>query len=287
MACAHQRQPSRGLRLTIQGLAVIQFALLCLCLLQAWDEVFVNLRHSYYLFRDNHFSFNANPPSEGTVDFLAYAIIGLLAKLGLPLLEGMFLMSFFGGLMCLYWSIRFLTLWSIPFASSCGLLALVWYAPLAFNASHGFATTFFTGFVLWACYEYWYGRPWKALALLALLPIIRIESAFLVFTILTVAHWEKKAFRKWLIEGAICAIPFLIHCGYRYYHYGQTIPLPVQYKAVTGNMFYFMVGMRNLAADMVASQIIVALSLILLIKKLPGFHSQGCRATRGAGGEEN
>ena len=52
---------------------------------QGWDELYMNLRHSYMLATHGVFSANAQTMVEGTVDSLPYFLIGVLGKTGLRL----------------------------------------------------------------------------------------------------------------------------------------------------------------------------------------------------------
>ncbi len=237
--------------------SLLLFCLAWMFLVQPWDEVFINLRHAQHLAEQGRFSFNRNQLLEGSVDFLPYALVAALSKIGLPLPEGIFLLGLFSGLVCLGIGAlilrRCVPAKALPFC----IAALCLYPPLIFNSAHGFATAPFAAAILGSVYLLYF-TPHNRMAwcLIALLPLFRPEAILL--------SWLFAGLRKNYKALAFVSLPFLVHSGFRLAVYGSVIPLPVQYKASLGSLFFFAVGMRNLVADAVATHALSA-GLVLAI----------------------
>jgi hypothetical protein len=244
-----------------QACGWICFVLSFFFLLQPWDEVFINLRHSLNLARYGVFSFNAGQPVEGTVDWLVYFVLGWLHRLGLPLLELAFAQGLLGAITCICIA---RALWKRLSSTSLTLptLLLCFYPPLAFNAAHGFATTWFAACILAAIsFLFFADQPTRGLIALALLPLIRVEG--ISFAALLAALWlcgsQPKLRRRNLLRAFWVAVPFLFLSFWRWRTFCSVVPLPIQYKATGMNLFYFIVGMRNLVADLIACGTFVSL----------------------------
>lgn len=238
-------------------------------LLQPWDEVFINLRHSLNFARHGVFSFNAGQPIEGTVDWLVYFVLGCLHRLGLPLLELAFAQGFFGAVACICITRKFWTHFSKA-SQTIPTLLLCFYPPLAFNSAHGFATTWFVACILAAIYFLFFANKTnRGLLALALLPLIRAEG--ISFALLLVALWvfssASKERRRNLVMGLLIVLPFVLLSIWRWRTFGSMVPLPVQYKATGTSLFYFIIGMRNLVADLIACGTFVSLAAILLLAR--------------------
>lgn len=251
--------------------AVLSFVLVSVLVFQPCDELFVNLKHSLNLAEVGKFSFSQVHAIEGTVDFLPYFMIGLLGKMGLPLVELSFLLSLFGGVLCILALSRILEKFQVPFGRTWGKVFFCCYAPLCFNSSHGFATTLFAAAILWSFYLFCM-TPHKVwgLSVAALIPLIRVEGIwFLVlFFVGFVLPQFRKRFSSVLLAAGGLFLPFLFLSLFRYHRFGSAIPSPVLYKSAIGNLFFFLIGLRNLVADLIANYGFFAMAVICLMLRL-------------------
>ncbi len=265
----HQNQSPRWKRLAFAA-SLACYSGLWFFLLQPWDEVFINLRHSLHLVQEGKFSFNRFSWDEGTVDFLPYALLGLLHRWGMPLLEGAFLMSYAGGIACLAAAARFLPLAQAPKLEPLAFLFLSLFPPLIFNAASGFAATVFTACVMWILYGLFIGdSPKWGLMGLALLPWLRVEAALL--SILLFLLWGRYRRISLLNQGlglAATTAPIVALTVYRAVQFGHLLPTPVRYKAATGSLFFFAVGIRNAIGDAVASHAVTLLLALFCFRHL-------------------
>lgn len=232
--------------------ALVVFTGIFFFLLQPWDELFINLRHSLHFAEDGVFSFNRYRWIEGTVDFLPYLVLGALHRLGLPLVELSFVLGFAGAVACLCAARSFFRAWGLEREVPYLVCALALYPPLCFNSAHGFATAPFAAAVLWAIRLK--DRP-GGQVLLALLPLIRPEAALLVVLL----AWR----RPWLL------IPFAGLSAWRYLQFGTPVPTPITFKSSLGSVFFFLVGIRNLVADLASGYAIVFVPAIFLLEERP------------------
>lgn len=230
-------------------------------LLQPWDEVFINLRHSLNWAQVGRFSFNQKTWIEGTVDFLPYLFVGIAGRCGVPVIEAAFVMGYVGALGCLWAALRIFRAAKRPEAEPYFFLALCIFPPLAYNSATGFAATVFCAAVLttvlWLFIE---NRRKLGLGLLSLLPLIRIEAVWLVCLLLAVYVWNHPKKRSW---GLACVLlPAVAHAIVRWKLYGHAVPLPVQFKSSLGNLFFLAVGIRNGLADCIATHVGVLAILV-------------------------
>lgn len=241
-----------------QLFSLLAFSLSSFLLFTPWDESFINLRHSLNLAEKNLFSFNVLNPSEGTVDFLVFYILGLLGKLGLPLLELLLFQSWLGGICCVF-ALKFLAeALEIPYAKQSSIFIMTLFPPLLLNSALGFATTFYAAAILWAFYfTFFKKRPFMSFAFLGIIPIIRWEGFWIVF--LCYLYYAKQlwAYREKIsrivILGIGALVPTFLLALYRFSHFKSLVPVPVIYKSSLGNPFYFVLGMRNLFLDTISS----------------------------------
>ena len=259
----------KGFGMGAQGCGWICFTVSFFFLLQPWDEVFINLRHSLNLARHGLFSFNAGQPIEGTVDWLVYFVLGYLHRMGLPLLELAFAQGFLGAVACIC-IVR--KLWGALSKKSRTIptLLLCFYPPLAFNSAHGFATTWFVACILAAIYFLFFAaKTSRGLIALAILPLIRVDG--ISFATLLAALWvfsaQPKQRRQNLLLAPLIVVPFLFLSFWRWKTFGSVIPLPIQYKATGTSLFYFIIGMRNLVADLISCGTFVSLLALWLFSR--------------------
>ncbi len=237
--------------------SLLAFSLSALLLFSPWDESFINLRHSLNLAQYNNFSFNISSASEGTVDFLVFAIIGLLGKLQLPLVELLFFQSWLGGILCIFLLKAITTALDIPGSKNWTLFLATLFPPLMLNASHGFATSLFAAAILGAIYFIFLTQRLRlGFIILALVPLIRWEGFW--FMLLCYAWCFRDAkrlriqYKTLLVMALTAALPTLLLTYYRCSFYHSWIPIPVIYKNSMGNLFYSILGLRNLFLDMIS-----------------------------------
>lgn len=270
LAYAHSQSSKSSSKVLCQVCLHLLLALLFLMLLQPWDEVFVNLRHADHWARVGLYSFNTTQMLEGTVEFLPCFFIASLIKLGLSPIDSIFLLGLAGAIALVWACIRILESWGHRWAGTWGMLILILYPPIAFNSGHGFGTTTFVAAVLWSLYFLFYGKHKLAgWLILSLIPLLRLEGAFLI--LLVVIGFFHRSPWKWksgLLTSACVLLPTLAMSLYRLKTFGSPIPLPIQYKSSLGNVFYLMMGLRNLAADLFACYGAIALLVIFVCKKL-------------------
>jgi hypothetical protein len=264
--------------------AWLTFTGIWLFLLQPWDELFINLRHSLNFAQAGRYSFNAHQWLEGTVDFLPYLVLGLVAKCGFPLLDAAFLQSYLGGVACLLFGFLLFRLIKRPKAEPFFFLALSIFPPLAYNAGTGFATTVFCATILGSVFWLFFtSQVWIGLLGLALLPLVRMEASLL--SVLLLAVWlhvsPGNRTRKGL-AAVFVLLPAAAHALIRQTVYGQWLPLPVQFKSTLGSVFFAAVGVRNLLADSIATHTLTLGVALLLLQQL--CRRQGVRFALGTNG---
>ena len=260
-----QTKTGRSWRNTV---AVLFFSVLALFLLQPWDEVFVNLRHAQHWALQRRFSFHENSWAEGTVEFLPLVFLGELARLGVPLADAGFALGLVCALGCLAITLRLWRAWGVADPSRWVLCVLL-FAPLAFNSAHGFGTV---GFLLGVLYAVWRTlveprtAGWIALAIL---PWVRVEAGLLVG--LVWLAWCKTIRPRAplaVVRGGALLAPLAAHTALRYGLYGEWLPIPVIYKSALGNPFFFLVGLRNLVADAIATHTLAAFLALASLRVL-------------------
>jgi hypothetical protein len=255
LLCAYRatfrRNPTLGMAANVFGLIGLLFS--TLLLVQPWDELFVNLRHPLNFAEVGRFSFNQASNIEGTVDFLPYFLMGLLKRIGLPLIETAFFQSFLGSALCIWAGRALLMAWNFPSARYWAVPVLSLSGPLLLNAGTGFTTTLFCSCILWAVFHCLYGRPLLGTLLLALLPLIRPEGAW--FTLLMGFYLlnSREAKKKTVLATLFSFLPIVLLSIWRLKTFGSAIPIPIQYKATPGNPFYMAVGLRNFGTDLIAT----------------------------------
>jgi hypothetical protein len=239
VAAYASRNQSRRATIFSQVLPCVTVFLIGFIFFQPWDELFVNLRHSLNFAEAGKFSFNQRQNLEATVDFLPYFLIGVMGKIGFPLMELALFQSIFGAILCLWagrallvaWKIRGMEIWAIP------LLAL--FPPLWFNAGQGFSTTIFSAAILWAIYFLFYSKTkWLGFLLVALIPLIRMEG---IWASLLLLGWSQRK-KPTLLLPVLSLVPFVLLSIWRLDTFGSIIPLPIQFKNSFGNLFFLGVG---------------------------------------------
>jgi hypothetical protein len=263
LAYSQTVEPTRVKKRILWGLGSLLFVSIFFMTIAPWDELFINLRHSLHLATEGRFSFNKTEWIEGTVDFLPYGILGLLHRIGVPLIEGAFILSLLGGIGCWLVGYRMLRFWKIPNAESWAPLVLLAQIPLLYNSSQGFTASLFAACQLWALYFIFLERRivWGFL-LLSLVPLIRTEGIW--FLSITCALYGKRNGIRSLAWGLLSIVPFLFLCGLRLHWFGSVISTPIKYKNTTGSFFFLLIGVRNVLTDLVAGYSASVGSLILI-----------------------
>jgi hypothetical protein len=209
-------------------------------------------------------------PSEGTVDFLVFYLIGILGKLGLPLVELLLFQSWLGGFLCALAIEAIAKILEIPKAKNWAFFIATFFPPLILNSGLGFGATIYASAILWAIYYTFLNQQLvKSLCILALIPVIRWEGFW--FLSLCYLHYLF-TFRRSnlnilpLLTGlALGLIPICLLAAYRITHFQSWIPVPVVYKSSLGNLFYLILGFRNLFLDTISSFSLAFLILWILV----------------------
>lgn len=241
-------------------LAIFSFISLVLStfiLYQPWDELFISLRHSLHLSEVGNFSFNRNERIEGIVDFLPFFVLGLLAKLGLPLLETHFVLVTLGTWLCILTARRILINLKTPYAESWSYPALLLYPPLILNTANGFIVPLFTAMLLLGTnFLFLENRRRLGWVLLSIVPLVRLEGAWFCFVTFFFFYFFKPSQKRLtlpiLTEFFILMAPTLLLSFWRYHYFGSFLPVPILYKSAIGNVFYLLLGVRNLFMDFIA-----------------------------------
>ena len=252
-----QKTKKQALMLS-KSCSLLAFSLSTLLLFTPWDESFINLRHSLNLTQHNLFSFNVSAPSEGTVDFLVFYFLGLLGKLGLPLPELLLVQSWLGGILCVFAINSIAQKLEIPGAKNWTIFIGTLFPPLMLNSALGFATTLYAASILWALNFVFIKKDLlRGLFVLSLIPIVRWEGfwfvslcfAFLIREI-EIKKWKSKPF---ILMFFLTWLPSALIVFYRIRHFNSWIPVPVVYKSSLGNLFYSILGLRNLFLDAIST----------------------------------
>jgi len=229
---------------------------------EGWDELFINLRHSYVFAETEQFSCNIYTLQEATVDFIPFFFAGLLGKLSFPLIESIILLTLSGNVLIIIasWLIALRLTQdkrsALYFAAGIGLFPCV-----AFVGATGFTATFFTGIILFIFYFLFFSeenKKWPGLFLLSTLTLIRTEGILLTFLLWIYFYvfpfWGKnsdKKIRLCKIQHSICmgillAAPFFISLIIRKLTFGYPIPNPITFKNAGGDPTYFNAGLQQL-----------------------------------------
>lgn len=262
--------------------AVTAFSTLAIAsflLFQPWDELFIYLRHSEHLANAGNFSFNQNEKIEGIVDFLPFFSLGLLHKLGLPLLETNFIMEILAGWFCILGGRRILNCLKVENSNVWAYPILVLYPPLLLNAGSGFSFLFFTGFIVWSLVLLVFSPPSKSswflgCLILSMVPIVRLEGIWfcLLLTSFTIFSNQVKLSKKAVLLGLILVFsPTVLLSVWRFIYFGSILPIPIIYKSSVGSVFFTLIGLRNLLMDLIASGS-VFFCFIILVWHISGSH---------------
>lgn len=258
------------------GFALLAFTAFSLLLNHPVDEVFISLRHSVHLRDVNLFSFNRLEAIEGIVDFLPYAVIGLLGKLGLPVVEMTFVQSLVGGVLVILAGARILRSVGVSgWKLNLGILVLSLLPTNIFNATIGFTANLFTAAILWSItYLFFEKKRTAGLWVLSLVPVIRLEGAFLVGLLMLVdlkLHWQRSEWslqlRRFAFASMGVLLPLLALESFRLHTYGSFLPLPIGYKASFGSVFFLKEGLRAFWNDLLSTYALAFMALGVFLSR--------------------
>jgi len=276
---------AQWLPLTIGGVSSV---ILSIIFAMGWDELFINLRHSFMVANHGSYSYNARELVEGTVDFLPFFLGGLLGRLGLPVLDALLLVCLSGNLIVMaasYLIVRQTTGNTIYGAIIGTLMGL--FPCVLFTGGTGFTAAFFSGCALLSVYFLLFApenRFRLGLLLTGLLTLVRTEGIILAFLcgcyvcvvrpLWLVAQGELKdtlpqLLKKTAINGLFLAGPFVLSAIVRYATFGIPLPAPMVFKFTKGNSGYLKAGLEQFASTlsifhMDALLILFGLSLVFV-----------------------
>lgn len=245
---------------------------------QGWDELYLNLRHSYMLAHHGVFSCNWHERNEATVDFLPFFITGILGGMGFPM-EAAILGICLMGMALLIVTSYYLSFWilkseltSLLLAAMVGLLP-----PVLYVGATGFTADLFSGvFLLGLGLSFIAPSKFhcRGLVWIGLLPLFRTEGILLgalvwiieVISLSTAKEiaWPEKL-GKLLYSGIILAGPFLLISLARYEMYGHIIPTPITFKNTHFQLSHLQTGLAELSKAMLQ----LKLPVLLLLAAVP------------------
>lgn len=256
------RLPFRLWRLSSFALIAVLSILMSLKLSEGWDELFMNLRHSYVLRDTGHFSYNVRTVAEGTVDFLPFFIVGLLGKVSLPLVESIIVLMLLGNV------ILIATSWHLAMRLTQQPMASMWFAAgvamfpcVVFVGATGFGAVLFSSLILLGIYLLLFAEPraeWTGLAVLSLLTLVRVEGAafaalmwaclYLVLPARQLLDGRTRRAQsvKAFTRGLVVIAPFVLSAVIRKIVFGYALPNPVTFKNTAMSLPYFLGGMWQL-----------------------------------------
>jgi len=238
-------------------LSIVALFISAVLLFQAWDELFIYLKHAENLALHGTYSFKAHERVDGIVDFLPFFILGLIGKTGLPLLETNFLLGVLGAWLCVLVCRRFLLEWEPSLPENLTFFLPLMYPPLLLNSGTGFSVLLFSSAILWSLY-YLIFRPKSIFGFLILswVPLIRFEGLFFSFLMLVYffsQQAQKMSTKRIFALLFISFFPVGSLIFWRWAYFGRILPIPIIYKSSFGNLFYSLLGLRNLLMDLVAT----------------------------------
>ena len=267
------------------GLAAVSNAsILCsLHLSIGWDELYINLRHSYFLLEQGMFSFNGGHYGEGTVDLVPMVLTAVLGRLGVELTDALLMVTLSGNILmtvAAFLIAERLTgdrVWALLTAALIGLLPNVLWV-----GGTGFTATFFTGWaLLGAHFLVFTERKYLGLFLLATLTLVRVEGIMFallvggfVYGLLPLgAVIRRRGWRDYLVNGAVkfavLSLPFVVSLLARAVVYGSPIPNPVLYKNSHFDEDYILNGLQQFS-EMVFMYDVHLIGLLFVILLIGG-----------------
>ncbi len=263
---------------------------------QGWDELYMNLRHSYMLESHGAFSANANSMVEGTVDSLPFFLIGLLGKTGLRLDDLAIAFSLAGNLLiiCVAFDIVRTTTCSIGYALLAAAAAAL-FPCVVFVGGSGFMATLFTGVLLLGLdliYVRGNERNLYAFLPLAILPLIRTEGVLFCLLVFCQQYlpsvsrciWQaakrRRAIVDALVGGTVLASGFIAISILRRVAFGDWLPIPIVCKATANDPAYLKGGVLQMLAicqSFRLEYLWIVLGMALLLFRADANSSDGIR----------
>lgn len=234
----------------------------CLRLSEGFDELYLNLRHSFNLKQSLVFSANSEAHIEATADFLPFFLVGLVGRVASFNLDSLALVVSLLGNM--------LTLVSIFLISSAQLklsgldrhgvasikrlsleimLLGALFPPLSYVGASGFMASVFTAHIFAVLYFYfWTPRRWLGLALAGALTLVRFEGVFfagliLILEFLRARRSKFSGHMAWVL--GVLLLPFVCSCIVRSVYFGSAIPNPVIFKSAGFDRGYLAAGLSG------------------------------------------
>lgn len=223
----------------------------------AWDEFYLNLKHSWVFRESGSFSYNLSGPAEATVDFLPYLLAGMLGKLGLPLEETVIGINLSGNIIILLLASKIWQRLNVPFrVCDFGLVLMTFFPPTIYIGTSGFTAGLFSATILLGTYLWMIKQPIGSIGVLAMLPLIRVEGIifnFVGWVVISYGEWRDRGsrplgsvfFRCWW-SGVGLVTPFLVLSLWRFFYFGSFLPNPVIYKNTHFDLRYLEKGVRQL-----------------------------------------
>lgn len=222
-----------------------------------WDEFFVNLRHAWVLLEFGTYSINPGEVIEASVDFLPLIATAFMGLFGVPLPDGLLIMSGLGNVLVTVFG--FLIAKSLTGSRSFALLVAVvmgCYPNIVWIGGTGFTAGTLTGAMVAAAYLLLFSdRRYIGLVILSLLTLIRTEGVLFAALLMSYTHvlapridanesWQE-SIRRALIEGTLVASPFLVSVVIRWTTYGELVPTPITFKNTMGDISYAQHGIAR------------------------------------------
>lgn len=264
------RWPSRVGRFVFFAVASLVAFGVSLHVSQGWDELFINLKHSFVVANDFRYSFNSGSLREGTVDFLPFAFVGVLGVFGLPLIETIILVCFAGNVLLMVVAQRMTYQATQHMGASLvvALLAITFPATIYVGAT-AFTAPLFSGVILLALYLLFFAEDGRRAGLIvaSLLTLVRTEGILLTAMLWAVLYvfnggaWDRKRVKDAIIAGAWMAAPFFVSALVRQIAFGYPVPNPVRFKNAGFDVRFVQNGFRQLSYNVSQYRLLVVWAL--------------------------
>jgi hypothetical protein len=248
---------------------VLLSALSILCSLRlsvGMDEFFINLKHSWNLRHFGTFSANTFESIEATVDFVPFALAGVLAAvLPVSLASAAIAIGLLGNVILIFTAhdiARRLTGSQAAAVITAALIALL--PPVLFVGATGFMATLF-GALLLLAFDWIVVRrgrwAFRGFMLLGLLPLVRLEGilpgcVMLAAVALKLVLGGLRPWSPWrhlygsarilLLRACVVLVPLLLLSLWRYLTFGAVTPVPVTFKNIGMDVEYLRGGIAQL-----------------------------------------
>ncbi len=241
-----------------------------------WDELFVNLMHSFNFAQFGSFSYRVHPPTEGTVDFLPYFLVGLLGKVGaVRSIDAILILTLLGNVLVIVSGTILTFLCCRSKMASAAVALILGLLPSLWNVgATGFTAGIFTGLILVAFCLYQSGKIKSSYAVFSILTLVRTEgSLFLLvwagiqlISALLSNHKDKgKILRSISSSLIVASVPFLITLLVRYFYFGYPVPNPITFKNTSFDIHYMIGGFVKLMNEMIFTNLDLILGTLAMM----------------------